>query len=324
MEFIKLHLHPLGWRVIFWNIVLLIVVQFVLTQSNLQLAAILDPLIPFDSREIIESTNKIRRGHDLGDLLPNFQLDAAASEKLDDMAKNGYFAHISPQGITPWFWIKKQNYNYSFAGENLAVGFYSARDTLQAWYDSPSHRNNLLGKNYNEIGVAVGRGTVDGINGIVIVQMFGSRKTTAAVAKTDIETRSPAPLSAPPVLTPIASEIGKVEAEMIQISRQAELNEAGSTAVQEISTDPEIITTDIKPKTVISPNGKKVSAAIRAIKTIFSVYTFVFAAITAAMLFFAAGKGKYMAPKAIAHANIFVLSLIIMLSDNAGITSLIL
>jgi hypothetical protein len=41
--------------------------------------------------------------------------------------------------------------------------------------DSPSHRSNLLDKNFKEIGVAVSNGKLGGKDGSLVVQMFGSR-----------------------------------------------------------------------------------------------------------------------------------------------------
>lgn len=44
---------------------------------------------------------------------------------------------------------------------------------LGGWLESPSHRDNLLDPAYEHIGVAVGRADLEGIDGILIVQIFG-------------------------------------------------------------------------------------------------------------------------------------------------------
>ena len=102
-------------------------------------------------------------------------MQKAAEEKAQDMIDNNYFAHISPQGKSPWDWINKNNYNYRYAGENLAIGFANAKEQQQAWMDSPTHKKNILNKNYDETGVAVKQGVIDGHEAIVVVQMFGKQ-----------------------------------------------------------------------------------------------------------------------------------------------------
>src|SRR3989344_4808146 len=103
LKFIKLHLHPLGGRIIFWNFVLLLLIKVVLPQSAFQSASLLGLMPTFDSREVIEFTNQARTANNLPSLKPNSKLDLAASEKLNDMATKEYFAHNSPSGVTPWY-----------------------------------------------------------------------------------------------------------------------------------------------------------------------------------------------------------------------------
>jgi len=50
-------------------------------------------------------------------------LEQAAQLKANDMAEKGYFAHTSPDGKTPWEWLKDVSYPFLAAGENLAVNF---------------------------------------------------------------------------------------------------------------------------------------------------------------------------------------------------------
>ena len=45
------------------------------------------------------------------------------------MAKNEYFAHTSPTGITPWYWLSQVDYNFIYAGENLAVDLINRTTT---------------------------------------------------------------------------------------------------------------------------------------------------------------------------------------------------
>lgn len=102
-------------------------------------------------------------------LVPNAQLVKAAQLKADDMAKNGYFAHRSPQGKSLVTFINQVKYPYSIAGENLAQGYGSTESLVYAWMHSPTHKANILEASYTETGIAIAQGK----NGLLVVQMFG-------------------------------------------------------------------------------------------------------------------------------------------------------
>ncbi len=123
---------------------------------------------------IIQLTNASRQGYGLSNLTENTQLDAAAQAKADDMLQKQYFAHTSPAGKTPWDFIANSGYNYIIAGENLALNFFSAESTEQAWMNSPDHRANILNGNFENIGVGVSQGEYNGVAAIFVVQEFGT------------------------------------------------------------------------------------------------------------------------------------------------------
>jgi len=77
-------------------------------------------------KNIISLTNSSRIEYKLTALSVSPMLAKAAQAKAENMLKEGYFAHNSPSGATPWDFIKAQNYNYIVAGENLAVNFTQA------------------------------------------------------------------------------------------------------------------------------------------------------------------------------------------------------
>ena len=126
---------------------------------------------------VIKYVNLARESQGRDDLLVNAKLMQVAKDKLDDMIANQYFAHTSPAGIEPWYWFQKEDYEYHYAGENLAINFTSAEDEQASWMASPTHRENILDPDYQEIGVAVGTETVDGQKSIVAVQEFGTTFT---------------------------------------------------------------------------------------------------------------------------------------------------
>src|SRR6185437_3470690 len=54
---------------------------------------------------IISLTNESRAQFSLGSLTENSVLDKAAQAKAADMLAKGYFAHVTPDGHTPWDFI---------------------------------------------------------------------------------------------------------------------------------------------------------------------------------------------------------------------------
>ncbi|MFZ2414870.1 MAG: CAP domain-containing protein [Minisyncoccia bacterium] len=128
---------------------------------------------------IVEMTNQTRVKEGLNALEVNPELSAAAAAKAEDMIKNGYFAHFSPTNVSPWFWIKQNGYNYKYAGENLAMNFGETDQVINGWLNSPTHKANLLNSKYQDIGVAVLSGQVNGQSRVVVVQMFGSPKVAS-------------------------------------------------------------------------------------------------------------------------------------------------
>ena len=131
--------------------------------------------------------NQDREKQGLNDLGENNQLTKVAQDKLNDMIENHYFAHTSPAGVSPWYWYKKNGYDYQYAGENLAINFLTNEAQNQAWMNSPDHRKNILNPKYFETGIAVGAGTVNGQNSIITVEEFG---TLSGVAEAMIAGRN--------------------------------------------------------------------------------------------------------------------------------------
>lgn len=123
---------------------------------------------------ILRLTNEERVDNGLPVLKLNPKLELAAQQKAQDILLKDYFAHQSPDGLTPWYWFEKVGYDYQYAGENLAIGFLDSEEVSQAWLESPSHRANLLNKDYKEIGLAIVSGDFQGKNTSLVVQMFGS------------------------------------------------------------------------------------------------------------------------------------------------------
>lgn len=158
-----------------------------------------------NAQKIITLTNEIRQQYSLTPLKENPLLNKAAREKAQDMFRNNYFAHFSPTGVSPWYWISKSGYNYHYAGENLAMNFIDSDEVVRAWLNSPSHRANLLNGNYRDIGIAIlpaDYSKSSGINQPIVVQLFGSPQAVKAVkVKTTSETTKPTVAAVTPSTT---------------------------------------------------------------------------------------------------------------------------
>jgi len=133
-------------------------------------------------KDLLEYTNKKRGDTGLSDLRLNAKLTAAAQAKAADMFKDGYWSHVAPDGAEPWDFILGQNYDYIYAGENLAKNFSTSKEVVEAWFKSPSHKSNLLGANYDEVGFAVVNGVMNGYETTLVVQMFGRPRQPSMVA----------------------------------------------------------------------------------------------------------------------------------------------
>ncbi len=155
---------------VFLVIILAVFSGAVLTNTSMektgQGAAVL-PAVLFDL------TNDARIENSGSKLAYSEVLAKAAQMKANDMATHGYFAHDSPDGLSPWYWFRQAGYTFFYAGENLAVNFGESQDVANAWMNSPGHRDNILNEKFTEIGIATAEGVYKGKKTTFVVQEFG-------------------------------------------------------------------------------------------------------------------------------------------------------
>jgi len=123
---------------------------------------------------LADFTNEERKEQSLQTLAVNEVLNKAAELKAQDMARNGYFAHTSPDGKTPWYWLSEVGYSYQYAGENLAVNFSDSKDVTEAWMASPTHKANIVKENYTEVGTGVAVGIYEGRETLFVAQVYAN------------------------------------------------------------------------------------------------------------------------------------------------------
>ncbi len=160
---------------ILFLILFLFLAKFFFTSVEEHRPDILGVSANISPEELLIYTNQKREEKGLAPLVLNPELAVAASRKANDMFTKDYWAHNSPDGATPWIFIKGAGYEYAYAGENLARGFSTSSDVITAWMNSPGHRDNMLSPNYKDIGFAIIPGKLTGDETVLVVEMFGSK-----------------------------------------------------------------------------------------------------------------------------------------------------
>ncbi|MBI3305680.1 CAP domain-containing protein [Candidatus Nomurabacteria bacterium] len=169
-----------------------------------------NPLVSVTPSALVILTNEERAKNNLTPLLYSDLLQKAAQMKADDMAARGYFSHTTPDGEAPWYFFNRAGYQYRHAGENLAVNFFDSKEVAEAWMNSPTHRANVLKKNFTQIGIGVASGVFEGKNTVFVAEFFG---TPLLQAKIDSTEKTKQPKAG--VTAKIATEPAKVLGEAI-------------------------------------------------------------------------------------------------------------
>ena len=111
------------------------------------------------------------------------QLSDVARAHSDDMTNRGYFDHGNPEGLGPSDRVDRAGYNcwkgthYGVA-ENITIELESASidrmadGAVQSWLNSPGHRTNLLGRQYDRTGIGASFGTLKGHKAVYVTQIF--------------------------------------------------------------------------------------------------------------------------------------------------------
>ena len=81
--------------------------------------------------------NDIRAENGLDSLEWDNNLETVANVRANEISEN--FSHTRPNG-KQWYTVNSKIQG----GENLAFGFDNADDAVDAWMDSPTHRDNIL------------------------------------------------------------------------------------------------------------------------------------------------------------------------------------
>ena len=119
-------------------------------------------------QRMLELVNGERVANGLQPLAPDPELTEVARRHSADMFARGYFAHDTPEGLSPFDRMKQANVHFLAAGENLALA-----PTLSLAHtglmNSPGHRANILRPQFGRVGIGIMDG---GMRGLMVSQEF--------------------------------------------------------------------------------------------------------------------------------------------------------
>jgi uncharacterized protein YkwD len=123
--------------------------------------------------QIVNLINAARAGNNLKPLKKSSVLTKLAEDYAVRMIERGFFSHMDPDtGYGPGQRALHAGYLFLSVGENLAAGQTSPEVVMDDWMASTEgHRENILSKQWNEVGVAVRTG---GEYGVYWVLEFGN------------------------------------------------------------------------------------------------------------------------------------------------------
>jgi uncharacterized protein YkwD len=119
-------------------------------------------------KQMLDLVNQERQAAGLNPLAADPELTEVARRHSADMFARGYFAHDTPEGLTPFDRMRAADVRFLTAGENLALA-----PTLSVAHtglmNSPGHRANILRREFGRVGIGIMDG---GMRGLMVSQEF--------------------------------------------------------------------------------------------------------------------------------------------------------
>lgn len=112
------------------------------------------PTITFEER-VLEIVNQERQANGgLPPLKGVAELESSSGDHSFNMADRDFFDHCDlDTKDDPFDRMENAGYLWTSAAENIAAGYSTPEDVMDAWMASPGHRANILSTGYREIGV---------------------------------------------------------------------------------------------------------------------------------------------------------------------------
>lgn len=105
------------------------------------------------ARQVAGIVNRERAANGLSPLKYSDKLSEAALVRAAEIQTS--FSHTRPNGTSCFTAVTEAGISYRTVGENIAYGQRNPEEVMNAWMNSSGHRANILGANYEYIGVGV-------------------------------------------------------------------------------------------------------------------------------------------------------------------------
>jgi uncharacterized protein YkwD len=112
-----------------------------------------EELLPQVEQIVYDLTNSIRVRNGLEPLSWSSSAGQAARKHSMYMAAEDFFSHVDPSFRSPGDRLNAEGISYKKCGENIIAGYGNAILSSHGWYNSESHRKNLLNQNFRYLGV---------------------------------------------------------------------------------------------------------------------------------------------------------------------------
>lgn len=101
--------------------------------------------------------DKVRQTNNLPPLNEVDEIVRAVLGHSQDMAARESVSHTGSDGSDPGERMKRANYDWEIHGEIVAFGFETAEALVDAWMNSPTHRDVILTRGFDDFGAGLAR-----------------------------------------------------------------------------------------------------------------------------------------------------------------------
>ncbi len=92
--------------------------------------------------------NSERSANGLAPLVWSNNLESTSAVRAEECSRS--FSHTRPDGRA-WYTVNSR----IMSGENLAYGYYDASSAVNAWMNSPAHRENILWPDFTSVAISI-------------------------------------------------------------------------------------------------------------------------------------------------------------------------
>lgn len=101
-----------------------------------------------EAMRALNLVNSQRSAAGLPALVWDNALESAAAVRAQECSTS--FSHTRPNGSS-WYTVNSK----IMGGENLAYGYYDANSAVNAWMDSPTHKENILWPEFTKVAISI-------------------------------------------------------------------------------------------------------------------------------------------------------------------------